>query len=265
MTMNRFSTFVFVVATALILVFLIAPLLVVVSLSFSQNLLATFPPKGFTFDWYAQVIAQEDFQRSFKTSALLAVASTFMSLMLATPAALALNRGILPGAAIVETVLLSPMILPILIAGLALTQFTSSIGLHSTMGNLFIGHTLITLPYVLRTVTASLKQLDHSLEEAASTLGASSMTIFWLITIPQIMPGLVAGCIFSFMISFDDFSLSFWLSNTETEPLPVFLHNKMASVFDPSIATMSSLMIAVGVIVVLLIERIVGLRKAMGV
>ncbi len=263
--MSRISTNLVTIATIATLIFLVAPLLVVVSLSFSSNLLATFPPKGLTFDWYVRVLMDEDFQRSLRTSATLAVGSTILSLALATPAAVALNRGVIPGAALIETVLLSPMILPILIAGLALIQFTSSLGMQSVLGKLLIGHTLITLPYVLRTVATSLKQLDHSLEEAASTLGASPLSIFWFITLPQIMPGVIAGCIFSFMISFDDFSLSFWLSNTQTEPLPVFLHNKMASVFDPSIATMASIMIAVGIVVILLLERIVGLRKAMGV
>ena len=112
---------------------------------------------------------------------------------------------------------------------------------------------------------ASLKQVDRSLEEAALTLGAPPWRVFLRITVPQIVPGIAAGCLFAFMVSFDDFPLSFWLSDAETMPLPIFLHDAMAKVFDPSIAAMSSLMILTGILAVIGLEKLVGLRKAMSV
>jgi putative spermidine/putrescine transport system permease protein len=131
--------------------------------------------------------------------------------------------------------------------------------------NLFIGHVLITLPYLVRTVTASLKQVDRSLEEAARTLGASPWQVFRRITAPQIAPGIAAGCLFAFMVSFDDFPISFWLSTAERMPLPIYLQNSMSKVFDPSIATMSTFTIVTGVLAVIGLEKLVGLRRAMNV
>jgi putative spermidine/putrescine transport system permease protein len=114
-------------------------------------------------------------------------------------------------------------------------------------------------------VTASLKQVDRSLEEAALTLGAPPWRVFWRVTAPQIVPGIAAGCLFAFMVSFDDFPISFWLADAQTMPLPLYLQNSMSKVFDPSVATMSTLTIAVGVAAVVGLEKIVGLRKAMSV
>ena len=250
---------------SLILLFILAPLLVVISLSISQAPFAVFPPRGFTFDWFGRVIADEEFRHAFMVSVVLAVAATAASFALGLPAAYALNRWKVPGAAAMEAILLSPQIFPILITGLALLQFMASRGLRDAEMNLFIGHVLITLPYLVRTITASLKLVDRTLEEAARTLGAPPWKVFWLVTVPQIIPGIAAGCLFSFMISFDDFPISLWLADAQTVPLPIFLHSSMSRVFDPSIAAMSTLMILTGALAVIGLEKLVGLRRAMGI
>jgi putative spermidine/putrescine transport system permease protein len=250
---------------AAILVFVLAPLVVVVALSVSESSLATFPPVGFTTSWYASVLADDDFRQAFLTSVALAVAATVTSFLIGVPAAYVLNRWNVPGGRVIEGLLLSPFVLPILITGLALLQFMAMLKMRDAMTNLVIGHVLITQPYMIRTVTASLKQVDRSLEEAALTLGASPWRVFWRITAPQIVPGIAAGCLFAFMVSFDDFPISFWLADAETMPLPIYLQNSMSKIFDPSIATMSSLTIVVGIAAVVGLEKLVGLRKAMSV
>jgi putative spermidine/putrescine transport system permease protein len=247
------------------LVFVVAPLLVVVALSFSEANLAIFPPVGFTTSWYEDVIANEEFQHAFVVSVVLALAATAAAFILGVPAAYALNRWPVPGARAIEAMLLSPFILPILITGLALLQFLAAMRMRDAAVNLFVGHVLVTLPYLVRTVTASLKQVDRTLEEAALTLGAPPWKVFWRVTVPQIVPGIAAGCLFAFMVSFDDFPVSFWLADAETVPLPIFLHNTMTKVFDPSVAAMSSLMILTGILAVIGLEKLVGLRKAMSV
>ena len=247
------------------LVFIVAPLLVVVVLSFSEANLAIFPPVGFTTSWYEGVIANDEFQHAFVVSVVLALAATVASFVLGVPAAYALNRWPVPGARAIEAMLLSPFILPILITGLALLQFMAAMRMRDAAVNLFVGHVLVTLPYLIRTVTASLKQVDRTLEEAALTLGAPPWKVFWRVTVPQIVPGIAAGCLFAFMVSFDDFPISFWLADAETVPLPIFLHNSMTKVFDPSIPAMSSLMILTGILAVIGLEKLVGLRKAMSV
>jgi putative spermidine/putrescine transport system permease protein len=247
------------------LVFAMAPLVVVISLSISESNLATFPPVGFTMSWYESVLADGDFQQAALTSVTLALAATVSAFVLGVPAAYALDRWNVPGSRAIEGMLLSPFILPILITGLALLQFMAMLKMRDARINLFVGHVLITLPYMLRTVTASLKQVDRSLEEAALTLGAPPWRVFWRVTTPQIVPGIAAGCLFAFMVSFDDFPISFWLANAETMPLPLYLQNSMSKIFDPSIATMSTLTILVGVLAVVGLEKLVGLRKAMSV
>ena len=248
-----------------VLIFVLAPLIVVVALSFSTAPLAIFPPVGFTMSWYLDVIANEEFQSAFVVSVTLALASTLASFALGMPAAYVLNRWPVPGARAVEALLLSPFILPVLIMGLALLQFMAMMKVRDAAVSLFVGHVLVTLPYLVRTVTASLKQVDRSLEEAALTLGAPPWKVFTKVTVPQIVPGIAAGCLFSFMVSFDEFPLSFWLSDAETIPLPIFLQNSMTKIFDPSIAAMASLMILTGILAVIGLEKLVGLRRAMSV
>jgi putative spermidine/putrescine transport system permease protein len=251
--------------TAGVMVFVLAPLLVAVSISFSAAPFASFPPQGFTLDWYAQVLSDPDFIDSASLSIGLALAATAAALALGLPAAFALSRSNLPGAAVLQGLLLSPLIFPVLITGLALLQFYSAMNMQQAIVNLFFAHTLITLPYVVRTVTASLQLVDRSLEEAARTLGADRWRTFRRVTIPQIAPGVAAGALFAFMVSLDNYPISMWLADARAVPLPILLFQNMQRVFDPSIAAMASLMILVGAAAVVALEKLVGLRRAMGI
>ena len=251
--------------TAAMAVFLLAPLLVAVAISMSEGPFATFPPRGFTLGWYGQVLTDPDFLAAAGFSLGLALAATAASLLLGIPAALALERARLPGAGLLQALLLSPLIFPVLITGLALLQFYATLGMRRAEWNLFFAHTLVTLPYMVRTVTASLRLVDRSLEEAARTLGANAWRSFRLVTVPQIASGVAAGALFAFMVSLDNYPISMWLADARVVPLPILLIQRMASVFDPSIAAMASLMILVGAAAVIGLERLVGLRRAMGI
>ncbi len=222
---------------------------------FSAAPFASFPPQGFTLDWYKQVLTDPDFLDSASLSIGLALAATVTSVALGVPAAFALARARLPGAGMLQGLLLSPLIFPVLITGLALLQFFSAANMQQAALNLFFGHTLITLPYVVRTVTASLQLVDRSLEEAARTLGADRWRTFRRATMPQIAPGIAAGALFAFMVSLDNYPISMWLSDARAVPLPMLLFQNMQRVFDPSIAAMASLMILVGAAAVLGLEK----------
>lgn len=251
--------------TAGVMVFVLAPLLVAVSISFSEAPFASFPPQGFTLDWYRQVLADPDFIDAASFSIGLALAVTAASLVLGLPAALALQRGRLPWSAPMQALLLSPLVFPVLITGLALLQFYAAAHMRDATVNLFLGHTLVTLPYVVRTTTASLQLVDPSLEEAARTLGAAPWRVFRKVTVPQIAPGVAAGALFAFMVSLDNYPVSMWLSDAQAVPLPILLFKDMQRSFDPSIAAMASLMILVGAVAVIGLEKLVGLRRAMGI
>ena len=251
-------------AAIAILVFLAAPLLVTMSLSVSDTLFVSFPPKGFTLAWYGKVMRDPEFRSSLAFSLWLAGFATAGAVLLGLPAAFALVRFPVPGAAAVRSLLLSPLIFPVLVTGLALLQLFSALGWGSVPVNLLIAHILVTSPYVVRTVTASLMLADVTLEEAARTLGASHWRTFRRVTLPQIAPGVAAGGLFAFMVSFDNYPVSMWLADARNEPMPMLIYRKASSVFDPSVATISTLMIGLAIVVVLILDRLVGLRRAMG-
>jgi putative spermidine/putrescine transport system permease protein len=250
--------------TAVTLLFIAAPLLVTISLSVSDTQFVTFPPKGFTLAWYGKVLADPDFQSALSFSLWLAGSATAGAILIGVPAAFALIRFPVPGAAALRSLLLSPLIFPVLVTGLALLQLFSILSWRSVPVNLLIAHILVTSPYVVRTVSASLMLADITLEEAARTLGANRWRTFRRVTLPQIAPGVVAGALFAFMVSFDNYPVSMWLADAQNDPMPMLIFRKATGVFDPSVATISTLLIGLAVVVVLIMERLVGLKRAMG-
>lgn len=250
--------------TGLTLLFMAAPLLVTIAISASDTRFVTFPPKGFTLAWYGKVITDPDFLSSLSYSLWLAATATAGALLLGMPAAFALIRFQVKGAAAMRSLLLSPLVFPVLITGLALLQLFSVMHWRIVWQNLLVAHILVTMPYVVRTVSASLILADVTLEEAARTLGANRWRTFMRVTLPQIMPGVVAGALFAFMVSFDNFPVSMWLADAANDPMPMLIFRRVASIFDPSVAAMSTLMMALAIVVVLAIERLVGLKRAMG-
>ncbi len=249
--------------TAAVMIFILAPLLVTIATSISNTQYIIFPPQGFTVEWYGKALQDEDFLSALWFSTALAVAATLGALLLGVPAAVALARTEFPGRDAIGSVLLSPLIFPVLITGVALLQLFSTFGSDNTPVNLFIGHVLVTAPYVVRTTTASLLLVDRTLEDAARTLGASNSVVFRRITIPQIAPGLATGALFAFMISFDNFPISMWLADAQYRPVPLLIFDMIASVFEPTVAAISTLMIFFAMAVVLILERIGGLQRAM--
>jgi putative spermidine/putrescine transport system permease protein len=254
-----------VALTAAMVVFILAPLLVTVAISISDTPFVVFPPRGFTLGWYVKVLADPDFQDSLSFSFTLAVAVTAGALLLGIPAAFAVTRHQFPGRGIAVAALLSPLIFPVLITGVALLQLFSRIGSNSTPLNMFIAHVLVTTPYVVRTTAASLTLADLTLEDAARTLGAGSWRVFRRITIPQISPGVAAGALFAFMVSFDNFPISLWLADAQHNPIPLLIFQMIGNVFEPTVAVISTLMIVLAMVIVAILERVMGLRRAMAI
>lgn len=248
--------------TALMMVFILAPLLVVIAMSFSDSYFVSFPPQGFTLSWYAKVLNNGEFIASLRLSALLALAATGGALLLGVPAALALTRGALPGSALLANLLLSPLIFPGLITGLALLQIFARMGSSDPRLNLLIGHIVITAPYVMRNVITSLQLVDPNLEDAARTLGAARWQTFWRVTLPQIAPGVAAGAVFALMISFEDYPVSMWLADAQYNPIPLLIKAQLVNVFDPSVPAMSTIVVGLALACVVALERLVGVRRA---
>lgn len=249
--------------TGAVLIFTLAPLAVTVAISFNDTAFVVFPPRGFTVRWFGQIVRDPEFLDSLVFSTELALAATAGALTLGVPAAFAVVRGQLPGREAIAAILLSPLIFPVLITGVALLQLFSMLRSGDAALNLFIAHVLVTLPYVVRTVSASLVQCDRTLEEAAQTLGAARWRVFRRITVPQIAPGLATGTLFAFMVSFDNFPISMWLADAQHNPVPLLIFQRIANVFEPSLAAISTLLIVLAMAVVLVVERIAGLRRGL--
>ena len=251
--------------TLVMMLFILAPLLVTIATSISDTQYIIFPPRGFTLQWYGKALQDQDFLAAMWFSTVLALAATIGALLLGVPAAFALVRCDFAGRDAVGSMLLSPLVFPALITGVALLQLFAMLRFDNTPLNMFIGHVLVTAPYVVRTTAASLSLADITLEDAARTLGADSWRVFRRITVPQIAPGLAAGALFAFMISFDNFPISLWLADAQHNPVPILIFQRIASVFDPSIAAISTLMILLSMAIVVVLERVIGLRRAVAI
>lgn len=243
----------------LTLAFLLLPLLVIVGASFTTSEFLAFPPRGLTVRWYEVVMSDPTYVASFLTSAVLALAATFAAVVLAVPAALAIARHDFPGKAAFASLLQSPLVLPHLVLGAALLQFGSQIGLTRSFAALLVGHVVIVTPFVLRTVLPMLDRDQLALEEASRDLGAGAVATFFLVTLPQIRSGIVAGAIFAFITSFINVELSIFNTTAALNTIPVQLFNYVQYSVDPSIAAVAAATIFAAAAAIVLIDLIVGL------
>lgn len=250
------------IVVAIILLAVVAPLIVPLLMSISDTPYIVFPPQGFTLKWYGAVLSNPDAQGSFLFSLQLAAMVTALSLLLGVPCAAGLTRYKLPGQQAVLGLILSPLIVPLIVTGVALLQLFSMLGSRATLMQLVIGHTVVCLPYVIRSVSASFLLVNRDLEQAAAVLGAPPHLVATRILWPQIRPGIIAGAVFSFIVSFDDYPISMWLADGEHFPIPLFLYTVIERSFDPSIAAIASLMIFFALLLVLVIEKILGISLA---
>lgn len=259
--MSGRGRFVLGAVNALIYVFLVAPILVVVIVSFGGAAFLQFPPKQLSLRWYTGLGEYPDFLRSFWLSLVLATATSVMATVIGTLGAFALARHRFPGRSLLSALVMSPLVLPGLITGIALLQFFSLFRTEPSFWRLLIGHVVVTVPYVVRSVQAVLVGFDRSLEEAARGLGADPWAATRMITLPLIKPGLVAGAVFAFILSFDNVVVSIFLTTPRLVPLPIQIYNYVESSAKPIIASISTLQVAVIVILLLLAEKLVGFSR----
>ena len=245
----------------LAIAYMALPLVVIVSISFTETAYLKFPPQGFTLHWYWQFLSDPSYVSAILLSAKLAVMATAVALLLGVPAALVLARVPFPGNRALAAVFLSPLILPVIVMGVAILQYASALGFARTFGALLAGHVVIVMPYVVRTCLASLTGLEPSLEEAAQDLGASPLATFFLVTLPQIKPGVIAGAVFALIISWINVELSIFNTTADLVPIPVKLFNYIQYNVDPMIAAVSAATIYVAIVVVAALDFMVGLDK----
>lgn len=247
---------------AFAVVVLIAPTIVVLITSLTDSPSLKFPPTGYSLQWYAalwddspEVISAAVL--SFKVAAI----ATVTSVLLAGAAALALARRRETWARVLDSIFMSPLMLPSLALGLALLALFNVLHADLSMWTLVIGHVAITTPYILRTTIASYVQLDWQILESAHSLGASPFFAFRTITLPLIAPGMAAGAFIAFMASFDNVAISLFLSDARSEVLPIRLWSMIETNLDVRAAAASGVLITATAIAALVMERIVGLSS----
>jgi len=242
-----------------LLIYLVLPLVVIMGASFTTTPYLTFPPQGWTLDWYRQMLADASYVSAFVTSSLLAMAATLIAVLMTVPAALALARYDFPGKAAMSALLMSPLVLPHIVLGAALLQFGGYFGLTRSFLALLIGHTVIVAPFVLRSTFALLSPEQRALEEASSDLGAHPLQTFFLVTLPQIRAGIVTGSIFAFISSWINVELSIFNTTADLNTIPVKLFNYVQYTIDPTIAAVSGATIVVAVLAIVILDLTVGL------
>jgi putative spermidine/putrescine transport system permease protein len=241
--------------------FMLAPLVCVVLVSFNADAVQSFPPRALSLHWYWHALNEPSFVSGAITSAVVALCATGLATPAGVAAALALHRSRWRGKAAIELLLLAPLAVPGLVIGIALLVTLAGMDVREAPLRLLIGHVLIVLPYVVRTTLASLARLDPALTEAAETLGASRLAAFVRVILPLIRPGAVAGILFGFILSFDDVSVSLFLVDARTVTLPLAIMSYLQYNFDPSIAAISSMLIGLTIVVVVVVERRLGMKQ----
>lgn len=259
--MERFAKGLTSFALFLTIAFLLLPIVVVIPVSFTEAPIFAFPPEGFSLQWYARIRNVDGLLGALGLSAQIAALSTAISLLLGTLCAIALVRGRLPGAEAIATFMVSPLMLPGLVLGIAMLQAMRELGLRDAWISLLIAHVVITMPFVMRTVLASLSMFDFAMVDAARTLGCSYPLAIWRVLVPNILPGFVSGALFAFIASFDNYPVSMFLVDVRTKTLPIQLLNYLEISPDPTLAAVSTLLILLTIFVLFLCDRLVGLRR----
>ncbi|SDR63458.1 putative spermidine/putrescine transport system permease protein [Rhizobiales bacterium GAS113] len=244
----------------LFFVFLVAPILIVVIVSFSSQSYVGFPLTGLSLKWYWRIWEYRPFIDSMITSTELALASAFCGAVLAVPAAIGLSRSDSSAAAALVSFLMSPLSVPAVMLGFALLYYLSWMGFGVSFLSLLIAHTIIAIPYILRTVIAGYRGMGPTCEEAARSLGAGPLRCFWHVTFPLVRPSIFAGALFAVLISFDNLPISFFFGNASTNTLPVVMLSYLQNQFDPAIAAIGTAQMGLAFVLLIVVERIYGLK-----
>jgi putative spermidine/putrescine transport system permease protein len=242
-------------------VFLLAPIAIVVLTSFSNDAYLAFPPAHWGLGGYVTLFRNETFRAGLETSLALGIVVTLLTLAIGTAASFAIARFRFPGSGALLGLFTAPLLLPTIVLGLALLLVFAQLGLLATFTGLVIGHAIVAIPYVVRLMLTAINNVPAPLEEAAATLGANPIRVFWRVTLPLMRPALLAAAALAFLASFDEVTVSLFLVGPRLTTLPIAVFRYVQSHADPQISALSVLLIVLTIAVILLIERSLGLMR----
>jgi putative spermidine/putrescine transport system permease protein len=255
--------FAFAALTAVAIVFLVAPTVIVLLTSFTASYSLKFPPEGLSFRWYVALLEADQMQRAAWNSLIVAFWTTILSVVLGTAGAIAIARSRSAWIRTADVLFMSPLILPALAFGFAALIFVHQLGFRPNIPFLVLGHVIVCVPFVLRTTIAALSQLDPALLDASYSLGANWWMTFRRVTLPLIGRGIGAGAFLAFMASFDNVPVSLFLADERTEVLPIHLWQQIETNLDVRTAAVSGVIIVFTLALMIVAERLAGLTRQM--
>jgi putative spermidine/putrescine transport system permease protein len=248
---------------SLFIAFIVAPLLVVVAVSFTGKGYISLPTDGFSLRWFRAIGDAHEIVDAFWLSLWLGLASATIAVALAVPGALALTRYRFPGRGALMGFFMSPLMIPHVVLGVAFLRFFTTVGVSGSFFWLALTHVVVVMPYALRLVLAAATGLDHDAERAALSLGASRFTAFRRVVLPLILPGVAGGWMLAFIQSFDELTMTVFVATPGTTTLPVAMYNQIAQTIDPLVASVSTVLIVGTLVLMVLLDRVVGLDRVL--
>ncbi|MEX8518404.1 MAG: ABC transporter permease [Leptothrix sp. (in: b-proteobacteria)] len=244
-----------------LLVFLLLPILVIVPLSFSASSFLAYPMPGWSLQWYHNLFTAPEWGRAAKNSFIVAPAATLLATTLGTLAALGLARVNFPGKGLLMSILIAPMVVPIVVVGVAAYLFFARIGLADTYTGLILVHAALGAPFVLTTVLATLQGFNNNLVRASLSLGAGQVETFFRVTLPVIAPGVISGALFAFATSFDEVVVTLFVAGPDQVTLPRQMFTGIRENISPTIAAVATLLTLFTTGLMLALEWVRGRRR----
>ena len=238
----------------LVFIYLLFPILIVIPLSFSSGNYLSFPPPGFSLRWYENFLGRSDWLEATWLSVWIGSAVTALATALGVPTAIALVRGKFRGKGLVVGFIMSPIVAPVIIVAIGIYFFYARLGLIGNPLGLVIAHTCLAVPFVVINVAATLQGFDERLEQAAMNLGATPWRTFGQVTLPIIRPGILSGAVFAFITSFDELVVALFVSGSTAVTLPRKMWDSIRFEIDPTIAAVSSLLVALTAVLFVVAE-----------
>jgi putative spermidine/putrescine transport system permease protein len=239
---------------ALVLFFLVAPILVIIPLSFNAGAFFTYPLAGVSLRWYREFVGSAAWRRALENSVMIGLGATLVATILGTLAALGLNRARLPFRTVMVAILLSPMAVPVVIAGVGMFYLYARVGLASTVSGLILAHAALGIPFVFITVSAVLSTLDQNLVRAAESLGAGPVRVLLQVILPLVLPGVVSGALFAFATSWDDAVVVLFLASARQHTLPRQMWSGIREFISPTLLAVATLLVVLSISLMVAVE-----------
>lgn len=244
----------FRVIVGIIFFYLIFPLLTIIPLSFNSGELLSYPMQGFDLKWYEDFFGSGRWGLAIKNSLIIGLSSMVFATILGTSAAVGINRADFPGKPLIVALLISPMMIPLVITALSLYLFFGKFGLNSTYTGLILAHTILGMPFVLITVSATLQSFDYNLMRAGSSLGASPLRVFFKIVLPNIAPGVFSGALFAFATSLDEVVVVMFIAGPSHRTIPRQMFSGIRENLSPTLLAAATVLIVFAAVLMLTLE-----------